>query len=119
MLKTIPAIAAVVLASALVIPTVSQAAENSSVRVSYADLNLAVAPGQQVLQQRIGVAARLVCEYEDSRQLEGMIQTDAAINPCRSDAVRAAQPAFQAAVAAAQHPSVTVLESAAIVVSAH
>ena len=115
MLKTIPAIAAVVLASALVIPTVSQAAENSSVRVSYADLNLAVAPGQQVLQQRIGVAARLVCEYEDSRQLD----LTGAINFCRSDAVRGAQPAFQAAVAAAQHPSVTVLESAAIVVSAH
>ena len=40
MLKTLPALAALAAATALVVPTVSQAAEQNSVRVSYADLNL-------------------------------------------------------------------------------
>lgn len=39
MLKAIPAFAALLTASVLVVPTVSQAAESNSVRVSYADLN--------------------------------------------------------------------------------
>ena len=40
MFKTIPALAALAISTALVVPTVSQAAERNSVRVSYADLNL-------------------------------------------------------------------------------
>ena len=41
MLKPTLAFAAILVASALLTPTVSQAAETNSVRVSYADLNLA------------------------------------------------------------------------------
>ena len=114
MLKTITAIAAVVVAGAFVVPTVSQAAESNSVRVSYADLNLASGAGQSKLRGRIYEAARAVCEYEDSQLLEVSVPTTS----CRIDAVERAQPAFQAAVAAARHGTVTVLESAAIIVSA-
>jgi UrcA family protein len=113
MLKTIPALAALAVAAVLVTPTVTQAAEADSMRVPYADLNLAAAPGQRVLRGRILEAARTVCEFEDSRAL--VIST--ATNLCRSDAVQRAEPAYEAAVAAARHGTVTVLESAAIVVS--
>ena len=62
MFKTLPALAALAVATALVVPTVSQAAEKNSVRVSYADLNLTTDFGQHKLQRRIVFAARLVCE---------------------------------------------------------
>jgi UrcA family protein len=114
MLKTIPALAALVAAGALVVPTVSQAAESNSVRVSYADLNLASGAGQFALRGRIAFAARIVCDLEDSRQLD----VAKATNLCRSDAVQGAEPQLEAAIAAARHPSVTVLGSAAIIVSA-
>jgi UrcA family protein len=113
MQKAIPALAALVAAAMLVVPTVSQAAETNSVRVSYADLNLASDAGRHVFEGRIVTAARVVCEFEDSRDLA----LASATNACRSDAVERAQPAFEAAVASAVHPSVTV-GAAAIVVSA-
>jgi UrcA family protein len=111
--RAIPAFAALVAAAMLVVPTVSQAAESNSVRVSYADLNLGSQGGRQVLQGRIAFAARFVCEIEDSRELALATAT----NLCRSDAVQRAQPAYAAAVASAVHPSVTV-GAASIVVSA-
>jgi UrcA family protein len=113
MLKTLPALAALAVAGALVIPTVSQAAETNSVRVSYADLNLASSVGQHRLQGRIVYAARVVCVIEDSREMALATAT----NECRSDAVDRAQPAYQAAVAAALHPSVTVLGSTSLIVT--
>ena len=111
MLKPLVVVAALVVASALVVPTVSQAAESNSVRVSYADLNLASNRGQQVLQRRIGSAAVIVCEIEDSRELT----LAAATNLCRNTAVADARPAYEAAVAAARHPSVEVIGAAAII----
>ena len=105
MTKAIPAFGALVLALALIVPTVSQAAETNSVRVSYADLNLASASGANVLEKRIASAARVVCEIEDSRQ----IALAAATNVCRDQAIAGAQPAFNAALLAARSPSVTVL----------
>ena len=108
------AVAALVVAGAFVVPTVSQASQSNSVRVSYADLNLASELGQHALRGRIAFAARVVCEFEDSRQLD----VAKATNLCRGDAVQRAQPAFEAAVAAAQHPSVKVLDAAALVISA-
>jgi UrcA family protein len=115
MLKTIPAFAAVVVAATFVGPTVSQASETNSVRVSYADLDLASQGGQHSLQRRITFAARVVCVIEDSRQLE----LASATNLCRSDAIEGARPAYEAAVAAAmRHPSVTVGEAAALIVTA-
>ena len=108
MLKPVLAIAAVLVASALVVPTVSQAAESHSVRVSYADLNLASNRGRQVLQRRIGSAAVVVCEIEDSRELA----LAAATNECRFVAIADARPAYEAAVAAARHPTVEVIGAA-------
>jgi UrcA family protein len=112
MLKPLVVIAAVAVASTLVVPTVSQAAESNSVRVSYADLNLASDYGQQTLQRRIGFAAVVVCQIEDSRELA----LAAATHVCRNTAIADARPAFEAAVAAARHPSVEVIGAAAITV---
>ena len=114
MLKTITAFAAVIVATTLVLPTVGQAAEANSVRVPYADLNLASAPGQQTLQHRIVRAARIVCVYDDGKDIDLAIETDA----CRTDAVASAQPAFEAAVNSARRGSVTVLDAAALIVTA-
>ncbi len=108
MLKPVFAIAAVVFASALVGPTVSQAAESNSVRVSYADLNLASQRGQHTLQRRMGFAAVVVCQIEDSREMA----LAAATNYCRNTAIADAQPAYDAAVAAARRPSVEVIGAA-------
>lgn len=105
MLKTLPAFAALVAASVLVVPTVSQAAEPQSVSVSYADLNLASETGASILERRIGGAARIVCQIEDSRELD-LAQ---ATSVCRNQAIADAQPAFHAALAAARNPSVTVV----------
>jgi UrcA family protein len=115
MLKTLPAIAALAVASALVVPTVTQAAEGDSVRVSYADLNLTTGFGQTSLQQRISFAAAFVCGPADHRD----IPFTRAVGECRSATVADAQPAYEAAIAGARTPSVTVLDSAALIVTAH
>ena len=52
MLKPLSALAALVAASALVVPTVSHADQNLSVRVPYSDLNLASGEGQAKLKSR-------------------------------------------------------------------
>jgi UrcA family protein len=115
MLKTLPALAAIVVAAVLVIPTVGQAAEQPSARVSFADLNLATAPGQKNLQRRIAYAAETVCDLTDPIDLD----MTRAVSECRQGAIADAQPAYQSAVAHALHPSVTVLEATALVVTAH
>ena len=61
MLKTVTAFAALLAATAFVVPTVSQAQEVRSARVSYLDLDLASDMGQQSLQRRIFHAAESVC----------------------------------------------------------
>jgi UrcA family protein len=114
MLKTVTAFAALLVASTLVAPTVSQAAEPDSVRVSYADLNLASDTAQRILENRIVRAARIVCVYDDGRDTNLAIEVKA----CRSDAVASAQPAYVAAVNAARHGTVTVLDAAALIVTA-
>ena len=115
MLKTLPALAALVVAAVLLVPTVSQAADVSSVRVSYADLNLSNHTGQHLLQRRIVYAAKSVCDSADPRDLN----FSRAVNDCRNGAIADAQPAYRAAVSNALHPSVTVLEATALVVSTH
>ena len=115
MLKTFSALAALAAASVLVVPTVSHADDQASVRVSYADLDLAKSIGQQRLQHRIAYAAVRVCGTADPRDLD----FTRAVTDCRTDTVADAQPAYQAAVASALHPSVTVLDGAALVVTAH
>jgi len=115
MLKTLPAIAALVVAGALVVPTVSLAAAADSVRVSYADLNLTTAFDQARLQRRISFAATFVCGPADHRD----IPFARAVGKCRSETIADVQPAYEAALAAARIPSVTVLDSAALIVTAH
>ena len=50
MLKTLSALASMVAAATVVVPTVSQAEETLSVRVPYSDLNLAAQTGQVTLK---------------------------------------------------------------------
>jgi UrcA family protein len=107
------ALAALTAASALVIPTISQAEETNLVRVSYADLNLGSDSGQHILQRRIAAGARTVCVIEDSKEIE----LRSATNACRSDAIASAQPAYDAAVAAARHGTVTVIGAASLAVT--
>ena len=113
MLKTLSALGSRVAASALVVPTVSQADQTLSVRVPYSDLNLASSAGQGALTQRISNAAKYVCEG-DLTNIDAVSQVYA----CRIDAVATAQPAYKAAVAeATRHGTVTVLESTSLIVA--
>lgn len=114
MSKTLPVVAALLAAGLLVTPTVSQAAEANSVSVSYADLNLGSKVGQHTLQRRIAGAARTVCVIEDSKELALALAT----NACRGAAIADAQPAYEAAVASARRGSVTVLDGAALIITA-
>ena len=82
MSKIFAAVGALLAAATLVVPTASQAEESNSMRVSYADLNLASNAGQGVLQRRIVGAARVVCVIEDSRE----IALARATNACRGEA---------------------------------
>jgi UrcA family protein len=113
MLKSIPAFAALLTASVLVVPTVTQAAKANFVRVSYADLNLANEAGATALERRIAYAARSVCGEADLRDLRLMRAT----NVCRDQAITDAQPAFHSALAAARNPSVTVLDATIAVIA--
>ena len=115
MLKTLPTLAALLAASAIVAPSVSQAAETDWVRVSFADLNLASDLDQARLQGRIAHAAQVLCGPADQRDIPFAQK----VQECRKDTIADAQPAFAAAVAAARHPSVTVLDATALVVTAH
>ena len=114
MLKALPALAALAMATVLVTPTVSQAAENASVRVTYADLNLTTDFGKDKLQRRISYAAGIVCSTADPRDLNQV----RAVTDCRVDTVAAAQPAFREAVGRSLHPSVKVLDTAALIITA-
>jgi UrcA family protein len=82
--------------------------------VTYGDLDLASSAGQGRLQQRIVIAAHSVC---DPGNLSDMTMTKIVL-ACRSDAIGGAQPAFQTAVAAAEHRgTVDVLDGASLVVT--
>ena len=115
MLKTLPALAALAVAGALVVPTVSKAAEVATARVSYADLNLASDKGKSVLVRRVNFAADQLCGVGRWKGLA--ITTEAA--DCSNGAVASAQPAVDAAIAAARHGSVTVLDGGALIVTVH
>lgn len=114
MLKTLTALAAFTAAAALVVPTVSQAEEMPSVLVPYGDLNLASALGQSKLQNRIAFAAKSVCAIADPRDQNFSF----AVSECRSTAIADAQPAYEQAIASTRHGTVTVLDSAALIVTA-
>ncbi|HWZ62846.1 MAG TPA: UrcA family protein [Steroidobacteraceae bacterium] len=59
------------------------AATSPTVKVGYADLNLATAQGSQALYGRIVDAARSVCVVADIRDLRAV----ASANACRQDAI--------------------------------
>jgi UrcA family protein len=113
-MKTLPALAALAVAAALVVPTVSQAAETDFVRVSYADLNLATNFGQDRLHNRIAYAAQVVCGPADHRD----VPFTQKVIECRKGTIADAQPAYEAAVAGARRGSVEVL-GAALIITAH
>jgi UrcA family protein len=113
MLKILPALGALAVAAALVVPTVSHAQELATATVSYADLNLASRVGQNVLRQRINFAAASLCDIADPRDLKFA----RAVGECRSDAIASAEPAFSAAVRNSYHPTVTI-GAATLIVSA-
>lgn len=115
MFKPLSALAAVALASALVVPTVSQAADATAVRVTYADLNLATDAGQYKLRHRIGYAADRVCEVGE-RSLD--LKRAVAARSCRTTAVADAEPAYLAAIGLARRGTVTVLDGAALIITA-
>jgi UrcA family protein len=115
MLKTLPALAALAIASALIVPTVSEAAETDSVRVSYADLDLSSDLGRTSLQGRIAHAAEVVCGPADHRDLPFTQR----VRECRKGTIADAQPAYQAAVNWARHGTVEVLDGAALIITAH
>jgi UrcA family protein len=114
MTKTIPALAALVVASALLVPTVSQAATADQMSVSYADLNLRGQAGRDKLMRRIDFAASTVCAV---RQATNLAQIGAA-SDCHEGAIAGAQPAYDAAVRAALNPTVTVSSAASVIVTA-
>jgi len=115
MFKTLPALVALLAASALVAPTVSQAADTNSVRVSYADLNLATDFGKDRLQSRIAFAAETVCGPADHRD----VPFTQKVRECRTATIFDVQPAYQAAVNSARHGTVEVLDGAALIITAH
>jgi UrcA family protein len=114
MLKPFSAVAAVLAASVLVLPTVSNAAPVDSVRVSYADLNLGTDDGASALERRLTYAAETVCDVGRSQEL-AQVQ---ASNACHDEAIARVQPAFASAVNAAKKGTVTVLDAAALIVTA-
>lgn len=113
--KSLPMRAVTAFCVAMLVPAVGQAQETASARVSYADLNLASSYGQRILQSRIVFAATSLCDPVDEFSLE---LRHAVLN-CRTSTIADAQPAFQAAVSQALHPSVTVLDAAALIVAVH
>ena len=114
MSKTLPVIGALLCAGTLILPTVGHATEVNSARVVYSDLNLASAEGQSALHGRVDFAADQLCGVGRWKGLG--IQDEA--SACSQDAVASAQPAVSAVIGASLHGSVTVLDGAALIISA-
>lgn len=121
MLKTLPVLAAVAASAVLVLPTASIAntitdndSEQVTATVSYADLNLANPEGSSELQGRIKTAAQDLCGMPRPVELADV----QASRTCVAGALASAKPAFDMAVAAARHGTVTVTTGAALIVTA-
>lgn len=122
MLKALAAVGALTAASALLLPTASLASTVSpsvdgapeTAKVSYADLDLASAKGSDLLKGRIKVAAADLCGRARPVELADI----SANRACMARAVASAQPAFEAALAAARSPSVTVTVGTSLIVAA-
>jgi len=66
------AAASITVAATAIAGTPAQAQGNQSIRVRYADLNLASAQGKAVLHQRISGAVNAACGKADNRDLPAM-----------------------------------------------
>jgi UrcA family protein len=115
MLKTISAVAALAVASIFVVPTVSQAEDSQSVRVSYADLNLASLDGRQRLEHRVSHAARTVCDLGET---PSQLSLAALTKDCRHDTLARVQPQLAAVIDANRRGTVTVGGAAALILTA-
>ena len=112
-LRSIALAAAACVAATLstVVPTPAAAATDIvvapaaiTIRVSYADLNLASAEGRAALDRRIAGAARSLCGTYFATDL----QTQALVQDCREDAIASARlPASYASNAGARDLTVT------------
>ena len=111
MTKFLPAVAALAVASVLLVPTVSQAAAVDSVSVSYADLNLRGAAGRDMLTRRVNYATELVCSVGQAQILPEQVAAD----DCQDAALERARPAIAMAIRSAFNPNVTVGASALII----
>ncbi|QZD87021.1 UrcA family protein [Qipengyuania psychrotolerans] len=82
----------------LAIPSaaIAKTTETSSVTVNYRDLNLATAEGQDVLADRIEIAARQVCGY--NRQLTGSRMRDRDAERCVSETTKNMNAQFAAVI---------------------
>lgn len=122
MLKALAAAGALTAASALLLPTASLASTVSApaddavqtATVSYADLDLASVRGSDRLKDRIKLAAADVCGRARPVELADI----KANNLCRAGAIASAQPAYDAALAAARGASVTVTVGTSLIVAA-
>lgn len=121
MLKTLPVLAAIAASAVLVLPTASLASpasandvETVTATVSYADLNLGNVEGSNALLGRIKTAAHEICGMPRPVELADV----AASRECLDGAMASAQPAFDEAVAAARHGTVTVTTGASLIVTA-
>ena len=121
MLKAIPAFGAVLVASALLLPTASLASPISSsddelvtATVSYADLDLAHPTGVSALKYRIKTAAQTVCGAPYAFEI---LRNPARVE-CIDGAVASAQPEFDRVVNAARRGSVIISSAAAMTVTA-
>ena len=118
MLKAFSALGAIAVASVLLVPTASLAstidgAELVTASVSYADLNLGQAGDVESLRYRIKGTAQSLCGSSFHYEMVNIGR-----RVCVSDAVASAQPAFDAAVAAARRPSVIISTGASLIVTA-
>jgi len=114
MLKTVPALAALAISAALVVPTISYADDLPTARVSYADLDLASNGGQKTLIRRMSFASDSLCGVGKWKPI-GL--ADDAAN-CSRETMAGAQPAYAAAVARARHGTVEVLDTSALIITA-
>ena len=121
MLKALPALGAVVVASMLLIPTVSLAGtmnggaddEFASQVVPYLDLNLARETDIKKLQWRVHYAAEDVCGGRPLPALQVGVRAG-----CVRSAVASAKPAYERAIGAARRGTVTVSDATALIVTA-
>jgi len=96
-------------------PTVGRAQDSTSVRVSFAGLDLASVRGQQVLLRRIVAAAKSVCGVTDPLDLK----YSRAISECRAAAISRSRPAYDAAVKAARRGMVEASGTKSLIVARH